>query len=232
MTYWFPSQEWLAAYRDEVNDNETYETVSEGWGVDFEGDFIFEITQLPVGETTVGELPDELSETLREDLMALPDERIEELVADASPALEERMEAIEGDPRERLVTALLETAIEDVPDVTWPDLREEIPDDLDDLLDQLERYLDGDTVYAYVDLYDGECREVEVLEDPEARDPGFVLSAPYPKWKELIEGADVIESVMSQDMDLDGSITKIILYPEAAQELGDTAGRTETAFLF
>lgn len=234
MAYWFPSRDWLAAYRERLNNNETYGEVSEGWGVDFEGDFIFEITELPVEETTIGDLPKELSGTLRDNLESIPEERVEELITDATPALEERLEskANEHASRARLINALFETPIEDTPSVMWPDLRTELPDELEDLLDQLERYLDGDTVYAYIDLYDGSCRTAEVLEHTDKRNAGFVLTAPYSKWNELIEGADVIEAVMSQDMDLDGSVTKVILYPEAAQELGDTAGRMETDFLF
>lgn len=234
MAYWFPSREWLAAYRERLNDNETYETMSEGWGVDFEGDFVFEITDLPIAETTIGDLPEDLSGTLRENLASLSEERIEELIADAPPAFEERFEDQEHTEaeRERFISALCGTTIEDAPRVTWPDLRSEYPEDLANLLDQLERYLDGSTVYTYLDLYDGRCRTAEVLEQTEERNAGFVLTAPYSKWNDLIDGADVIESVMSQDMSLDGSITNVILYPEAAQELGDTAGRIETNFLF
>lgn len=234
MASWFPSREWLAAYRERLNNNETYGEVSEGWGVDFEGDFIFEITELPVEETTIGDLPDSLSGTLRDNLESMAEERVEELITDAPPALEERLESktTEQEPRERLINALFETPIEDSPAVMWPDLRTELPEDLENLLDQLERYLDGNTVSAYIDLYDGTCPTAEVLEHTDERNAGFVLTAPYSKWNELIDGADVIEEVMSQDMDIDGSITKVILYPEAAQELGDTAGRIDTQFIF
>lgn len=233
MTNWFPSREWLATYRDRLNENETYEEQSEGWGVDFDGSFIFEITNLPVAETTVAELPAELSETFRDRLESISQERIEELINDAPPELTERMDDVSADSsRDQFITALFETEIKATPTVTWPDLCTEMPDDLDNLLDQLERYVQEDTVYAYLNLYDGECQTTEVLEEPDGTTAAFVLTAPYPKWIELIDGADVIESVMSKDMNLDGDITKIILYPEAAQEMGDTAGRIETTFLF
>ncbi|RRJ32484.1 sterol carrier protein [Halocatena pleomorpha] len=233
MTNWFPSREWLTAYRKRLNENETYEKQSEGWGVDFDGGFVFEITDLPVTETTIGDLPPELSAAFRERLESVSAARIEELIEAAPPELAERMSDVAADsPRERFITALLETEIEDAPAVTWPDLCTEMPDDLDDLLDQLERYVHKDTVYASIDLHDGECRATEVLETPPTEATGFVLTAPYGKWTELIEGADVIEAVMSQDMDLDGDITNVIIYPEAAQEMGDTAGRMETTFLF
>ncbi len=233
MTNWFPSREWLAAYRDRLNENETYEEQSEGWGVDFDGGFVFEITDLPVAETTIGELPPELSDAFRERLESVSESRIEELIEAAPHELTERMSDVTTDSqRERFVTALFETEIENAPTVTWPDLNTEMPDDLENLLDQLERYVHEDTVYASLDLHDGECRTAEVLETPPEGGTGFVLTAPYSKWTELIEGADVIEAVMSQDMNLDGDITSVIIYPEAAQEMGDTAGRMETTFLF
>lgn len=232
MTEWFPSREWLAAYQTALNDNETYREASEGWGVDFDGDFIFEITDVPAAETAVADLPDDLSEELRTNLESLSEERVEALLADAPPELEERMAEQEGDDHERLVAALLSTSIGDAPEVTFPALREEYPDDLDNLLDQMERYLDDDTIYAYIDLYDGECRETEVLEDPSAHDPGFGIVGPYEHWKDLLEGADVMESIFSEDLELDGSTTTILPYSEAAQELGDTAGRVDDRHLF
>lgn len=232
MTEWFPSREWLDAYRAALNDNDAYREASEGWGVDFAGDFIFEITDVPAEETTVEDLPEDLSGELHENLESLSDERVEELLADAPPELEDRMAEFEGDDRERLVEAVLSMPIGDAPTVTFPALREEFPADLDDLLDQLERYLHDETIYAYIDLYDGECRETEVLEDSSACDPGFRIVGPYPNWKDLLEGADVMESIFSEDLELDGSTTTILPYSEAAQELGDTAGRVDDRYLF
>jgi hypothetical protein len=232
MTEWFPSREWLNAYQAALNDNDTYQEASEGWGVDFDGDFVFEITDVPVSETTVEELPDDLPEGLRENLESLSDERCEDLLADVPSALEDRMAEQEGTDRERLIRALLSTPIGDAPTVTFPALRDEYPDDLDTLLDQLEQYVNDGTIHAYVDLYDGECRETEVLEDPSARTPGFGLVGPYPHWKDLLEGADVMESIFSEDLELDGSTTTILPFADAAQELGDTAGRIDARFLF
>jgi putative sterol carrier protein len=231
MTEWFPSREWLAAYRTALNDNDRYRDASEDWGVDFEGDFVFEITDVPT-ETTVGDLPEDLSGELRGNLQSLSDERLEELLADAPPAFEERLAEQEGNDHDRLTAAVLRTPIAEAPDIMFPALSEEFPADLDDLLDQLEQYLHEGTIHAYIDLYDGECRETEVLADPAARDPGFRIAGPYENWKDLLEGADVMESIFSEDLELDGSTTTILPYSEAAQELGDTAGRVDSQYLF
>jgi putative sterol carrier protein len=231
MTEWFPSREWLAAYRTALNDNERYREASEGWGVDFEGDFVFEITHVPT-ETTIEDLPGDLSGELRENLQSLSDERVADLLGDAPTELEDRLAEQDGGDPERLTTAVLSMPIAEAPEATFPALREEFPADLDDLLDQLERYLHDGTIHAYIDLHDGECRETEVLENPTTRDPGFRITGPYENWKDLLEGADVMESIFSEDLELDGSTTTILPYSEAAQELGDTAGRVDSRYLF
>lgn len=39
----FPSEEWFKELKDQLNDNETYNQQADGWGVDFDGDFILTI---------------------------------------------------------------------------------------------------------------------------------------------------------------------------------------------
>lgn len=46
----FPSDEWFVELQDRLNGNETYNQQAEGWGVDFDGDFIF--TLQPDGQLT------------------------------------------------------------------------------------------------------------------------------------------------------------------------------------
>ncbi|EMA39464.1 sterol carrier protein [Halococcus morrhuae DSM 1307] len=60
----FPSQAWFAAYEEEINGDEEYADVSEGWGVDFNGHFVFEMTEMPVDELDVEAMPDYLQEEL------------------------------------------------------------------------------------------------------------------------------------------------------------------------
>lgn len=45
MTYKLPSQadEWVQEYRKKLNESDQYSQVGEGWGVGFNGDFLFEI---------------------------------------------------------------------------------------------------------------------------------------------------------------------------------------------
>lgn len=237
MTDWFPSREWLESYRANLNEDEAYAAESDGWGVEFDGDFRFVLTRLPLEETALGDLPDELTADLYDRIDALADDEFDRLRETATPAFEERLEAGEsGDDdsdRERFRRALSGVALADVPDVTWPALEDQIRGDLDSLLAQLETYVvDDSRVHAHLELEDGVCRRAQLVEEPSARDVGFELEAPYETWKDLLEGADVIESVMSNEMALDGSVTRVIHYGDAAAAMGDVAGETDARYLF
>lgn len=39
----YPSEEWIQEYQTRLNENEEYRDASEGWGVGFNGDFIFHL---------------------------------------------------------------------------------------------------------------------------------------------------------------------------------------------
>jgi putative sterol carrier protein len=43
MAFQYPSEEWMEEYRSRLNENETYAEKGAGWGVDFNGDFIFHL---------------------------------------------------------------------------------------------------------------------------------------------------------------------------------------------
>lgn len=234
MTDWFPSREWLESYRARLDNDDVYAAESEGWGVDFDGDFLFVLTRLPLEETTLEDLPDELTDGLYDRIDALDDEEFDRLRESATASFCERLESAEGeDDRARFQQALSQVTLADVPDVVWPNLEELIQGDLESLLEQLETYVvDDSRVHAYLELEDGDCRRAELVEDPSTCDPGFRLEAPYPAWTDLLEGADVIASVMSQEMALDGEITRVLHYGDAAGAMGDVAGETDARYLF
>jgi putative sterol carrier protein len=39
----FPSDEWIEEWRERLNDNEEYAEKGQGWGVGFNGDFVFHV---------------------------------------------------------------------------------------------------------------------------------------------------------------------------------------------
>ncbi|MFQ3319296.1 MAG: putative sterol carrier protein [Natronomonas sp.] len=57
---YFPSQAWFAAYKDRINENEAYAEQAADWGVDFNGDFIFEMRNMPVDDLDIDAMPDDL----------------------------------------------------------------------------------------------------------------------------------------------------------------------------
>jgi putative sterol carrier protein len=231
MTEWFPSEQWLERYREQLNANERYAADSEGWGVDFDGDFLFVVQNLPLEETTVGDLPDDLVDPLVAEFETLDDDELAALRASATDAFATRL-AERGEGHDAFVGTMLATPLDDVPVEVWPGLRTHFPDELSDLLGQLEEYVEDGTVGVHVALEDGECQSIDLVTAPDSVETGFELRGRYPVWKELIEGADVIEAVMSRDMQLDGSVTTILEYDDAAAEMGDTAGETPARYLF
>jgi len=39
----FPSEEWIVEWRERLNDNDEYAEKGQGWGTEFNGDFVFHI---------------------------------------------------------------------------------------------------------------------------------------------------------------------------------------------
>lgn len=63
---YFPSQAWLDEYEERINANETYAEQAADWGVDFDGDFVFEMRGLPVDELDRDAMPESLQEEIDE----------------------------------------------------------------------------------------------------------------------------------------------------------------------
>lgn len=60
----FPSQAWFDEYRRRINDDDEYAETASDWGVGFDGDILFEMTDMPVDEIDLDALPDDLREQL------------------------------------------------------------------------------------------------------------------------------------------------------------------------
>lgn len=61
---YFPSQAWFAEYYRKINADDEYAEMSQDWGVDFNGDFIFKMTHMPIEEMDVDAMPEYLQEEL------------------------------------------------------------------------------------------------------------------------------------------------------------------------
>jgi len=57
----FPSSAWFDSYQDGINADDE---LAEDWGVDFNGDFVFTMTDMPVDDLDRDAMPDELDEEI------------------------------------------------------------------------------------------------------------------------------------------------------------------------
>lgn len=231
---YFPTEPWLEQYRAAINESDEYAEHSAGWGVDFDGSFIFQIEDVPLEATTVGDLPPEIGDAVETDLSEAGTDRLE-AVLEAGPAdARERIDARDGSLEQRVAAEVQETPLAEISDWAWPELRTELPDLLDELITQLEENVaDDGTIYSYLELYDGECNEVEAITDIDQREYGFRLVGGYEKWTKLVQGeGDVIDMLMSGEFEIDGDMQKILQYSDAAVDLAEVAGDVDSRFIF
>ena len=231
---YFPTEPWLEEYRAAINANDEYAESSAGWGVDFDGSFIFQIENVPLESTTVADLPPEIVETVDDELSGHSEAEIEAILAAAPAVVRERVESRDGSLEERVTEEILETTVAQLPDRMWPELRAEVPDLIADLIAQLEENVaDDGTVYTYLDLYDGECRGIDTISSLDERAYGFRLVGDYVQWRTLVSGnGDVIDMLMAGDFGIDGDMQQILQYSDAAVELGEIAADVDSRFIF
>jgi putative sterol carrier protein len=75
-------------------------------------------------------------------------------------------------------------------------------------------------VHLYMDLWHGACRDAFEATDPAVKSPEFVIRAPVGNWRKVIEGKlDPIRALMTRQLRLTGTMTKIMKMPKAATEL-------------
>lgn len=90
-------------------------------------------------------------------------------------------------------------------------------------------------VYAWLDLWHGKCRGVEMLtgpEDPKATAAQFTISAPYSRWKSVMKGElDPIKAMMQGKMKVRGDLPTIVRYVKASNVLVALAGTVPTEFV-
>ncbi|MBZ6494327.1 SCP2 sterol-binding domain-containing protein [Natrinema longum] len=230
---YFPTEPWLEQYRRAINESDDYAARSAGWGVDFDGSFVFQIEDVPLETTTLAGLPPEIVDAIEDEFSDRSADAIEPIVEAAPADVRERIDAREGALEDRLTAELCRTTIADLPARTWPELLAAVPDIFEDLTVQAtENVVDG-TVYSYLDLYDGECRGVEVLTEPDEHEYGFRLAGEYETWTKLVRGdGGIVDMLMAGELELDGDIQRLLQYSDAAVGLADVAADVDSRFLF
>ncbi len=86
--------------------------------------------------------------------------------------------------------------------------------------------------YLYVDLWHGVCREAYVVQDKSVKNPAFIMSGPYLKWKRVVTAKlDPIQGLMTGQLRLKGNMTMIMKNVKAAQEMVRACTRIDAEFL-
>jgi putative sterol carrier protein len=102
----------------------------------------------------------------------------------------------------------------------------------DDLREEIETYVDGDTGYTYVGLEGGNCTDASLIEDPDDVQAGFILRADYDVWKQLLRGdIGAIDGMMSGKFELEGDMNKVMQYSQAAATLTDISTSIDAHFI-
>lgn len=88
-----------------------------------------------------------------------------------------------------------------------------------------------DDIGLYLDLFEGEARDVRVVPASEARECDFVITAPYSRWKEVMKKElDPTKAMLQGKLKLKGDLPTIVRYTKASQEMTECTGRLDTQF--
>lgn len=83
----------------------------------------------------------------------------------------------------------------------------------------------------FLDLFEGEARDVQVVSADEARKADFVITAPYSRWKEVMrKELDPTKAMLQGKLKLKGDLPTIVRYTKASQEMTECTSRLETTF--
>ena len=88
-----------------------------------------------------------------------------------------------------------------------------------------------DDLWGYLDLWHGRCRRAAAIEAGEADGAAYTLTAPFSRWKDVVQGElDPIKGMMQGKLRVQGDLPTIVRYVKAANELVRLTGRVDTDF--
>ena len=83
----------------------------------------------------------------------------------------------------------------------------------------------------YMDLFDGEARDIKIVSAEDAGKCDFVISAPYSRWKQVMQKElDPTKGMMQGKLKLKGDLPTIVRYTRASQEMTECTTRIPVAF--
>jgi putative sterol carrier protein len=88
-----------------------------------------------------------------------------------------------------------------------------------------------ESMALYIDLWHGEARSAGVVADESEKSPEFIIRAPVGTWRRVIEKKlDPIQGMITGQLKLKGTLSKIMRTPKAAAELVNCATKVPTEF--
>lgn len=89
-----------------------------------------------------------------------------------------------------------------------------------------------ETSYLYMDLYHGKCRDAYRVYNKDEKQPAFVMSGAYSKWKRVVTAQlDPIQGLMTGQLKLKGNMVMVMKNVKAAQEMVKACTRIDAEFL-
>jgi putative sterol carrier protein len=86
-------------------------------------------------------------------------------------------------------------------------------------------------LWGYLDLWHGACRAARAIQPGEADTAAYTLSAPYSRWKDVVQGElDPIKAMMQGKLRVRGDLPTMVRYVKAANELVRLTGSVDTEF--
>ncbi len=86
-------------------------------------------------------------------------------------------------------------------------------------------------VYMYMDLWHGQCRDAFVAKDKAEKNPAYVMSGPYTKWKKVVTNKlDPMQALVTGQLKLKGNMIMVMKNVKAAQEIVRACTRIDAEF--
>jgi putative sterol carrier protein len=84
---------------------------------------------------------------------------------------------------------------------------------------------------VFMDLFDGQARDIKVTSADAAAKADFVISAPYSRWKQVMQKElDPTKGMMQGKLKLKGDLPTIVRYTRASQEMTECTTRIPVEF--
>ena len=89
-----------------------------------------------------------------------------------------------------------------------------------------------DTVYIYLEVDAGECRDARMLDDPSAVEPGFYVTGSYPDFSLVVKGEkDFIAGVVKRQFKVKGDMGRIMRNARFIRAVSGTFSSFESEYL-